>query len=99
METLNSPNAGDREIRRDSWDISRRRRANPLAVPRSFRLGGQTPGRHRSAEGKFLVLLSGRHLHCRQHYSHALELVVPAVGPAFGVWHFWGFEKVKTLYL
>ena len=84
-ETLINPNAGDREIRRDSWGISRRRRGSPLAVPRSFRLGRQTPGRHRSAEGKFLVLLSGRHLHRRQHCSHALELVVPAVG-APNVW-------------
>ena len=50
-----------------------------LAVPGSFRLGGQTPGRHLSAKGKFLFLFSGRHLHSGQHRSHALELVVPAV--------------------
>jgi hypothetical protein len=71
--------AGDREIYRDHRGGPGRCRSDPLAVPESLRLGGQTPRRHFGAKGKFLFLLSNRDLHSREHRPHAFKLVVQAI--------------------
>jgi hypothetical protein len=78
----NAKFSADAGLRKTRFDYRRgfsRHRSDPLAVPKFFWLGRQTPWRHFSAEGEFFFLFSDRHLHPRQYRNYALELVIPAL--------------------